>query len=250
MNSKSVNFKLFGFTFMEFSPLQYIVLTAIAMFFYTGGNLIDPSSPGYSFWTNFFSDLGRTVSLSGKPNLISFTIFMITALILGISFTFYICLFPSLFKQNKKSRTIAVIGSLIGFIFCIGLFGTILTPWDLLYKEHLLFANIFNISGLLVLVFYSIAILLEKNYPNKFAIALILLLIIGITYSIILINLPKNLNLQTLTIQATSQKFSQYFFLICFSFQGFGAKKQAQKIQPVVINLKNDKLKTITREIN
>ena len=250
MNSKSVNFKLFGFTFMEFSPLQYIVLTTIAMFFYAGGNLVDLSSPGYSFWTNFFSDLGRTVSLSGKPNLISFTIFTITALILGASFAVYIVIFPSLFKKNSKTRSIAIVGSLMGLIFCIGLFGTILTPWDLLYEEHLLFANIFNISGLLVLIFYSIAILLEKNYPNKFAIALTILLIIGITYSIILINLPKNLNLQALIIQATSQKFSQYFFLICFSFQGYGARKQAQKIQPVMINLKNNKLKTIAREIN
>ena len=38
--------------------IQFVVLTVIAMVFYPGGTHGDPTTKGYSFFRNFFSDLG------------------------------------------------------------------------------------------------------------------------------------------------------------------------------------------------
>ena len=48
------------------ASLAFVVVTILAMFTYAGGTGANPQNPGYSFLTNFFSDLGRTVSHSGR----------------------------------------------------------------------------------------------------------------------------------------------------------------------------------------
>ena len=42
------------------------------MVFYAGGTYNDPTIPGYSFFANFISDIGRTISHSGESNFIAF----------------------------------------------------------------------------------------------------------------------------------------------------------------------------------
>ena len=217
--------------FIIFGPAQYIILTAVAMFFYSGGTLINPLSQGYYFWGNFFSDLGRVIALSGAPNNISFVIFTITALILSISFIPFAFAITSFFKSDRKLYLIARIGSLVCLSSVIFLIGTILTPWDIFGKTHLLFANLFNVTGVLGIVFFTIAVLYNKDYPNRYAFVYIALLIVGITYTIVLISIPKAITLDGLLIQASMQKVSQYSFLICFLIQGYGAwKLQKYKI--------------------
>ena len=55
--------------------IQFIILTVIAMLIYPGGTQTDPSSEGYSFWRNFFSELGMTVTESGASNPIGAVLF-------------------------------------------------------------------------------------------------------------------------------------------------------------------------------
>jgi hypothetical protein len=53
----------------------FVVLTIGAMLFYAGGTLIDPTTSGYSFTTNYFSDLGLTWSHARLPNTVSAILF-------------------------------------------------------------------------------------------------------------------------------------------------------------------------------
>ena len=226
------NWKIFASLFIIFGPVQYIILTAVAMLFYAGGTLINPLSPGYYFWGNFFSDLGRVIALSGAPNNISFAIFTITALILSISFIPFALAITSLFKSDRKLFFIARIGSLVCLSSVIFMIGTILTPWDIFGKSHLVFANLFNITGVLGIIFFTIAVFNNKDYPNLYAFVYIALLIVGITYTVVLISIPKSITLDGLIIQASMQKISQYSFLICFLIQGYGAwKLQKSKVR-------------------
>ena len=226
------NWKIFASLFIIFGPAQYIILTAVAMLFYAGGTLINPFSPGYYFWGNFFSDLGRVIALSGAPNNISFVIFTITALILSISFIPFAFAITSFFKSDRKLYLVVRIGSLVCLSSVIFMIGTILTPWDIFGKSHLVFANLFNITGVLGIVFFTVAVFYSKDYPNLYAFVYIALLIVGITYTIVLITLPKSITLDGLIIQASMQKISQYSFLICFLIQGYGAwKLQKYKIK-------------------
>ena len=47
-----------SFKFEIIAILQFIIFSTIAMFFYTGGTKINPDVSHYSFWANYFSDLG------------------------------------------------------------------------------------------------------------------------------------------------------------------------------------------------
>ena len=225
------NWKLFASLFIIFGPAQYIILTAVAMLFYAGGTMIDPLSPGYYFWGNFFSDLGRVIALSGAPNVVSFTIFTITATLLSLSFIPFAFVISSYFKSDKKQYLVARIGSLICLTSIIFLIASILTPWDVFDRTHLMFANLFNITGVLGIVFFTIAVLYNKDYPNLYGFVYIALLIIAVIYTIVLISIPKSITVDGLIIQASMQKFSQYSFLLCFLIQGYGAwKLQKYKI--------------------
>ena len=219
------NWKLFASLFIIFGAAQYIILTAVAMLFYAGGTMIDPLSPGYYFWGNFFSDLGRVIALSGASNVVSFTIFTISASVLSISFIPFAFVISSYFKSDKKQYLVARIGSLICLTSIVFLIATILTPWDVFDKTHMMFANLFNITGVLGVVFFTIAVLYNKDYPNLYGFVYIALLIIAVIYTIILISMPKSITSDGLIIQASMQKFSQYSFLLCFLIQGYGAWK-------------------------
>ena len=52
------NWREWAFLLGMFGMVQLVILTSIAMFFYAGGTRLNPSAPGYSFWANWFSDLG------------------------------------------------------------------------------------------------------------------------------------------------------------------------------------------------
>ena len=217
------NWRELSYKFLIFGMGQYIILTSIAMVFYSGGTLVDPLSHGYDFWGNLFSDLGRIIALSGEPNTISFIIFTITALIFAFSFIPFILALPKLFKSENTQYKLILVGTGVGFLTIISLLGTILTPWDLFHNTHLLFSNLFNILGSLVLLFYALAILYNKDYPNFYAYIYVLILIFGVVYTFALLSLPKVVSVEVITVQATMQKISQYSFISCFIIQGYGA---------------------------
>jgi hypothetical protein len=105
------------------------------------------------------------------------------------------------------------------------LFGTVLTPWNIYGDFHLFFANFFNIFGLLAGFFYMIGIFKHNGYPNKYGYFYVILLILAFSYSLILLFLPKDLTMEMLVLQASSQKLTQYTFLLCFAVQSFSLYK-------------------------
>ena len=70
------------FRWTMYACVQFVVFTTIAMLLYPGGSGVDRSSRGYSFFNNFFSELGLTVTRNGTPNTPSMVLF-ITALTLA-----------------------------------------------------------------------------------------------------------------------------------------------------------------------
>lgn len=84
-NTSEKNWREWAFLFRMFGAVQVVILTRVAMFFYAGGTAINPNAPGYTFWANFFSDLGRTRAWSGRENTISHIIFTITWIVWFIS---------------------------------------------------------------------------------------------------------------------------------------------------------------------
>lgn len=225
------NWRAFAFRCLIIGSIQYLIFTAIAMFFYTGGNLYDSDVSNYDFFLNFFSDLGRVNALSGQLNLVSCLLFTITSLFLYSTLTVFILAFPSLFKTNKFQYNFIRGISIIGIVFIILAFCGTLIFWDVYPILHLIFANLYDIIGLIFVLLLTIAIFYNEDYPNRYGILLLCLFFFGIIYSISLIILPKSGSFEKILYQATMQKVSHYFLIACLLCQGYGALKLQKKIQ-------------------
>ena len=71
-----------------YASAQFVVLTVAAMLAYPGGNAQDPRAAGYSFFENFFSDLGQTWVRYGNlrtPNPVSFPLFVVALVTVGLA---------------------------------------------------------------------------------------------------------------------------------------------------------------------
>lgn len=223
------NWRKWAFVYIMVACIQYVILSAIAMLFYGGGTLINPLSPGYSFFGNFFSDLGRTVALSGTPNTTSFIIFTISAITMSVSLIPFSIAMPNFFKQDKMEYKVSVFASFVGILAGIFLITTVLTPWDIFHNVHLTVGNFYSLSGLAVITLFSFVMIRNKKYNNIYALAFIVLAVIAFIYSIIVLVGPEFTTLEGLIIQVTMQKIVQYSFLTCFFIQGYGAWKNLQK---------------------
>jgi len=223
MNLK--NWKLIAFKFMIFGSIQFVVLTFIAMLFYPGGTHIDPNTKGYSFFQNFFSDLGRTVAYSGKENIVSYVMFTITLTILGVSIIFYFSAIPFFFKEKNFERYLSIIGSLMAIMTGISLAGVAFTPYDIFPSAHVFFGRILLISLFLALVIYTLIIFFNNDYPNKYALTyFIFSLIVGI-YILVARFRPDISTTEGLILQVTSQKIFFYSWITCFSVEAYGSQK-------------------------
>ncbi len=206
--------------------LQFVILTAIAMIFYRGGTYVDPFSSGYTFWQNYFSDLGRTVAHSGIQNITSFVLFTITLSLWGITqIPFYVA-FSNLFKNYQNLRRISYIGSILGVISAISYVGIAFTPSDITGRLHDFFVVIGFSLVFFSIILYSFVIFKNENYPNFYATILVFSAFILGIYFLFLFFTPNSYTLGGLLIYVVGQKFMIYTLLICNSIQAYGALRQ------------------------
>src|SRR4030065_92850 len=85
------------FTLVIAGCLLFVALTALAMLFYPGGTQTDPAAPGYSFFHNFFSELGLARSHAGGPNTISAALFTAALTMAGGGLVLFFLAFPQFF---------------------------------------------------------------------------------------------------------------------------------------------------------
>ncbi len=224
MNEK--NWNELSFMFLIIAIIQFVILSTIAMIFYTGGTKLDPNASNYSFWTNFFSDLGRTKSISGKSNLISCFLYIISGTILAVSITPFTIGISHFFKDTDLEKKLRIVLIFFGFITSTFWVAAMITPWDLYGSTHLLLGIIYTTTGVMVLLVLAIMIFLKDSYPNKYATILVYYFVLYLFNLIIVILLKYNPNtITSLIFQATIQKIAVYVFLATFFYLGYGALK-------------------------
>jgi len=211
------NWKKWGFLFNMIGCAQFILFTIIGMFFYTGGTYNDSTTPSYSFFENFVSDIGRTVSHSGESNFIAFLCFSIAFFIVGISLVASFLAFPTFFRKDHFLKGISMIGSIFGIFTAFCFVGITFAPSDINPVGHIFFVYGGFLSGLVPSILYTIIIFRKKEYPSRYAINFMIFAIILIGYVILLFGGPDNL-----VIQVTGQKIVLYSFAICLFIHGYG----------------------------
>ncbi|MFQ5436944.1 MAG: hypothetical protein ACE5FD_18965 [Anaerolineae bacterium] len=201
----------------------FVLLTIIAMFFYPGGVVGDPSTHGYIFTRNFFSDLGLTVAHNGQANTTDMVLFTTSLTVVGAGLVFFFLMVPRLFWNSTSGKILSILGSAAGIVTAISYIGVGWTPADIRLEAHVNFVftafEAFPIAALL----YAIAIYRQPGYPRRFAVVyLVFTLLLG-AYLWLLFFGPNSDSAQGLVIQVVGQKLIVYAAVIAMSIQGIGA---------------------------
>ena len=137
MSNESLEKKVNKISYVTmFGIVQFLILSIIAMLVYPGSHKDDLYTDGYIFNLNKFSDLGAWETYSGESNLISFIIFNLGMIIVGISLIPYVVFSAKYFIKQEISKPLVIIGEIFGILACLGFIGVGLTPRDLLYDLH------------------------------------------------------------------------------------------------------------------
>ena len=209
--------------FALFSALLFFVLSSWAMAEYPGGTIHDRATEGYSFWYNYFSDLGRTRSWSGAPNGLSSRLFEAGLITVGVSLGAYFLVLPTIFRK-AEARFLAVIASIMGLFAAASYIGIALNPLNVDHRMHTLFVRAGFIAFLIMSLFYTLSILSEPGYPKHYARAFaVFSLLLGMQVMIMLFGPRAWTSPGALLLQASAQKVVVYAEMVCMVYQGVGA---------------------------
>ncbi len=162
----------------EFGVIQFIILPLIAMQFYGGGTPWNHLAEGYTFWQNFFSDLGRTISYNGNDNFIASSLFNISLGVFGLGLVVMYSSAKYLFS-GAHGQFISFVGMLSG----IGMVIIASAPDNLLPEIHMIGVWIWAFS-LMILALFIFLHDLKSGYTSTSFFVLSGILIVAVGYHI------------------------------------------------------------------
>jgi hypothetical membrane protein len=203
----------------------FVVLTVVAMLFYAGGTLIDPTTTGYSFTTNYFSDLGLTWSHARVPNTVSAILFVTALTMAGGGLILFFLAFPQFFTRSRSGRVLSAIGSASGVIAGLCFIGVALTPANLVLETHLAVMMWAFRTFTVAVICYTIAIFREPDYPNRFGYVFVAFAALLVAYVLLLIAGPPYDSPDGIMVQAIGQKVIVYASVTSIFIQAYVAKR-------------------------
>ena len=139
-----------------------VVMLVTSMSMYSGGTRSDFNASGYTFSENYISDLGRYVSVNGQDNKNVMLIFILSFFILGSSF-FLFFYHNYYFIKRKFQPALNIFRLATFFALCstVSIIGVGLTPSDINFDDHVMFAEwifrfFFGASVLYAISYYKI----------------------------------------------------------------------------------------------
>jgi hypothetical protein len=217
------------FQVVMLSGAQFVLLTLIAMRVYPGGTRFDPQSAGYNFLNNFFSELGYTVTHNGIPNPITAPLFFAALTFAGAGLVTFFLFSLQFFWGTPWLRVLSICGSVSGVISGVAYIGIAFTPANLLPAPHLQFVLLAFRAFLPAVLFYLVAILVNPEYPNRYAGVYLVFGILLAAYIGLITRGPGIDTAQGVMIQATGQKIIVYAAIITVFIQSWGAAKLSQE---------------------
>ena len=204
----------------------FVIFQVLGMVLYPGGTIHDLSTIGYSFTSNFFSDMGAYQARNGDPNYLSMIFFSISLILVGGAFVLYYLVLPKIFGNNNRNYYLSWIGTIFAFGGSICLIGTGLTPTDLVFESHIFFANNIFHSFLVTSFFYSIVIFDTNILEKRYAIGYVVFFISIFLYVGVLQFGPSaSTGKSELIFQVVAQKLIVIIFFLTVFYQTFGFSK-------------------------
>ncbi len=210
------------------ATILFFVGTLSAMILYPGGTSQDPSTIGYRFFANFFSDLGRTVSFNGTPQTASSILFNGSLIIMGIAIIPLFATLPSLYLSNGIARKLFQFGGYAGIVAGLCYAGVGFTPWNLFFPQHMLFVKSAFILILVSMFLCAVALWLDNPLPLRYAIILSLFSAAAAGYVWLLFFGPGFDTPRGFAIQVAGQKIIVYLELATLGVFANGILKSAK----------------------
>ncbi len=230
MTSPSLSFWRGGiFRLIAAACVLFVVLTAIAMLLYPGGTVTNKTSAGYSFFENFFSDLGRTASPAGQPNTIAMILFIISMTVAGAALAAFFIAFTQFFVRSTSGRVISWLAALFGAASGICFVALGWVPGDVNQTLHSNFTRMAFYLFPVAAIFATIAILLERAYPRRYTLVFGVFTVLLVAYIGLLIWGPSARTPQGMVIQATGQKLIAYASIVSIGIEAIGASIYARR---------------------
>lgn len=198
-------------------------LTAIAMLLYPGGTFNDQTSQGYSFFNNFFSDLGMTETRNNASNTTSMVLFTSALTAVGFGLAIFFIAFAQLFISEGSSKWLSALGAIFGVVAGICFIGVAFTPWNLYLEAHNLFVRWAFRLFLAAVILFIIAAWREKNLPRRFAWVFIVFAVVLTGYVLLLTFGPSVQTREGQMIQAAGQKIIVYASIMSVLIQALAA---------------------------
>jgi hypothetical membrane protein len=205
--------------------ILFFVMTAIAMLLYPGGTYTDHTTRGYSFFANFFSDLGATRTPSGAANTLSMILLTSSLSLVGISLAFFFVALIQFFRDSRSGLLLPYVGALLGVIAGLCFLGVAFTPWNLYLAAHNHFVMWAFRTFLGAVLTYGIAILRERALPKRFAFTFLVFAILLAAYVLLLTFGPSPKVAEGLRIQVAGQKIIVYASVLTVLIQSLAADR-------------------------
>jgi hypothetical protein len=204
----------------------FISLTIIGMLFYPGGTWANPTTDGYRFFQNFFSDLGMWTTPGGNANPIAATLFLVGLACSGLGLILFFLTFPRFFTNYRWLKWLSWLGMVIGVWSGISFVGIAFTPADIFLNAHVNFVYSAFLSLPLAILIFAVAIWQHKTFPNKYAAVLFGFTLCLIGYIWLLFFGPSGVSAQGFDYQATGQKLIVYIAIGSMFVLAYGANRQ------------------------
>lgn len=144
-----------------------MLLTFLAMLVYPGGAVYDRDATRYLFFRNFFSDLGATMTPSGRPNLVSHILLIIALGTVGIALILASTNWKVIIAWRHAAQGIGLVSQAFEIIAGLGFIGIGATPWNLVLDAH----NDFVRVAFGFLLAYDVCLLviqLRNRWPSAY----------------------------------------------------------------------------------
>jgi hypothetical protein len=211
-----------------YASIQFVALTAIAMLVYPGGAVYQLDTNRYLFLRNFFSDLGATITPSGRPNFVSHVLFGVALGSVGLALILASSNWKVIVARGGAARTAGVASQIVEVAAGLGFIGIAATPWNLVLDAHNGFVRL-AFGFLLVYDLCLLMIQISNRWTAAYTAVNAIYLLILLAYVGILFFGPRVDTKSGLEFQVAAQKIIVYASVVNLGLQAVSVHRAARR---------------------
>jgi hypothetical protein len=183
------------------------------------------------FLRNFFSDLGTTITPSGRPNLASHILFIVALGCVGLALVVASSNWKVIVRRRQAAQAVGRASQVLEIIAGLGFIGIAATPWNLVLDAH----NGFVRAAFGFLLAYDLTLLVIQfgnRWPSAYTAANAVYLLLLLAYLGILFFGPELDTKSGLEFQVAAQKIIVYASVINLGLQAVSIRSEVKSSSP------------------